>query len=215
MILHVHGLVAPQNVGHIAGEVGVLVRVFEDCFGSPNIQVSAAIRHEQVRVIRQNSLIAPLVHIGNTVEAGPVVVFVVNARIVPVGHMLDHISFADVELIVDKETLGTPRSHRAGDTPLHLAHQVVYLYEAGPPASSRACMPCCTRGPSVPRGTVFAREAREAHISAGSFGSCGPSLPVCPVVPIALAAAASAEAGEAGEARKAGEAREAGEAGEA
>ena len=214
MILHAHGLVAPQNVRHIAGEVGVLVRVFEDCFGSPNIQVSAAIRHEQVHVIRQNSLIAPLVHIGNTVEAGPVVVFVVNARIVPVGHMLDHISFADVELVVDKETLDTSRSHRAGDTSLHLAHQVVDLYEAGPPTSSRTCIPRCPRGASVTRGAVLAWEAREAHISAGSFGSCGPSLPVCPIAPIAPAAA-SAEAGEAREAREAGEARESREAWEA
>ena len=211
MILHVHGLGAPQNVRHIAGEVGVLVRVLEDCFGSPNIQVSAAIRHEQVHVIRQNSLIAPLVHIGNTVEAGPVVVFVVNARIVPVGHMLYHISFADVELVVDNETLGTPRSHRAGDTSLHPAHQVVYLYEAGPPASSRACIPCVPCCTSVPRGAVFSREAREAHISAGSFGSCGPSLPVCPIAPIAPAAASreAREAREAWESREAREAREA------
>jgi hypothetical protein len=63
MILYVHSLVAPQSVRHIAGEVRVLVRVFEDCFGSPNIQVSAAIRHEQVHVISQNSLIAPLLHV--------------------------------------------------------------------------------------------------------------------------------------------------------
>ena len=91
MILHVHGLGAPQKVRHIAGEVRVLVRLCEDCFSPSQMQVSAAIRHEQVHVISQNSLIAPLLHVRHMLEANPVVVFIVNARIMPVGHMLSHV----------------------------------------------------------------------------------------------------------------------------
>ena len=132
MILHVQGLGAPQMVRDIAGEVRVLVSLSKDGFGSPHIHVSAAVRHEQVHVFRQNGLIAPLVHLQHALEASPVVVLVAHARIMLVGHILLNTlnSAKHVEFVVDDKTSVTPRPCRscgAGGASLRPAHEVIEL----------------------------------------------------------------------------------------
>ena len=107
-----HPVKAPQKVCGIAGEVGVLVRLSKYSFSSSDIHTGTAIRHEQVRVFCENSLKAPLVHIHHTLEAGPVVVFVVHARMVPVGHVVSHVVMSDknVHFVVNHKVPTAPKA---------------------------------------------------------------------------------------------------------